>query len=314
MNTRRAVLTLAALVGCATLAGGCAVADPDTSQAVLRYSGGWFSSQAFDKCIGPGVRDVTSPGMQHFYYPQGQRTFTFSDAPGADAPPLLVSTKSTPTSAGVKLTVRGTVTFRLNTDCTDYKEYRTVKTATGDKQVFDRDWPGGLFQRFHDNIGRHNNAFATSGGDPQPAGWDEVVRRYVGDPISKAANDAGLRYTWQELYGDPVANAAWQQAVAADLPNRVIQQSGADHFIIDNVQLLQPTLPDVMNGEIENNQAAGLRKATADTDRSAAEQFPGGIQGYLDYQQKLAVNEAIKDGKVRIIPIPQGSPVIVSGG
>jgi hypothetical protein len=308
MNTRRVLLTLAALVGCATLAGGCAVADPDTSQAVLRYSGGWFNSQAFDRCIGPGVRDVTSVGMQHFYYPQGQRTFTFSDAPGADAPPLLVSTNNQ-----IKLTVRGTVTFRLNTDCTDYKEYKTVKTPLGDKQVFDRDWPGGLFQRFHDDIGRHNNAFATAGGDPQPTGWDEVVRRYVGDPINKAANDAGLRYSWQQLYNDPAKNAEWQQAVIADLPNRVIQQAGADHFIIDNVQLLQPTLPDSLNAEIENNQAAGLRSATADTDRTAAERFPGGIQGYLDYQQKLAVNQAIKDGKVRVIPIPQGSPVIVSG-
>lgn len=32
------------------------------------------------------------------------------------------------------------------------------------------------------------------------------------------------------------------------------------------------------------------------------------------YQQQQAINEAIKSGKVQVIPIPQGSPVIVSPG
>jgi hypothetical protein len=305
VNTRRGVtLTLAGLVACATLAG-CAVADPDTSQKVLRYSGGWFSSQAWNQCIDPGQRDVTTLGMQHFYYPQGQRTFTFSDAPGADAPPLQVSTNNQ-----IKLTVRGTVTFRLNTDCAPYEEYKLVNGTN----TLDRVWPGGLFQRFHDTIGRHSQAFSTSGGEPQPLGWDEVIRRYVGDPISKSANDAGLRYGWQDLYNNPVKNAEWQQLVIKDLPGLIRQQAGADHFLIDNVQLLQPTLPDALNTEIENNQAAGLRKNTTDTDKSAIDSFPGGLGGWAQYQETLALVEAIKTGKVRAVPVPQGSSVIVGSG
>lgn len=302
---RKALLLLAALVGFATVAG-CAVADPDTSQAVLRYSGGWFANQAWNQCILPGERDVTSAGMQHFYYPQGQRTFTFSDEPGADAPPLLVSTNNQ-----IKLTVRGTVTYRLNTNCAPYTE---VKTLPNGQRAVERVWPGGLFQRFHDTIGRHSMAYAESGGDPQPPGWNAVVARYVGDPLSKAANDIGLRYTWQDLYNNPAKNAEWQAAVIGVLPQLVTAQAGADHFLIDNVQLLQPTLPPALNAELENNSAAGLRHATADTDKLTANEFPGGVHGYLEYLRQLAINDAIRSGKVRVIPVPAGSGVIVNGG
>lgn len=255
----------------------------------------------------PGVRDVTIAGNHHFYYPAGQRTFTFSDQPGADAPPLQVSTGQAGGTASVKLLVRGTVTFRLNTDCTPYREYKN----TGQGKVLVRTWPGGLFQRFHDVIGRQDRAFATDGGQPQPAGWDQVMRIYVGGPISKAANDEGLHFTWQQLYADPAANAAWQQAVIKDLPSLVDQQAGAPQFLIDNVQLLQPTLPAGLEAELENNQAATLRHTTADIDKNTAAGFPGGVQAYLDYLRQLAVNDAIKNGNVRVIPIPQGSPVIV---
>lgn len=303
-NTRKPVLLAAALVACATLSGACAVADPDTSQEVLRYSGGWFNSQAFDTCIGPGVRDVASVGHQHFYYPHGQRTFTFSDVAGADAPPLEVTTKGL-----IKLKVRGSVTFHLNDNCTPFKETKIVDG----KQIVVADWPGGLMQRFHDTIGKHNRAYAESGGDPQPPGWDDVIRIYIGGPISKAANDAGLGYSPQELAGDPTKNAEWQQKVIAALPGLITQQAGGNHFIVDNVQFLQPTLPETLTAEIENNQAAGLRRATADTDKQTADAF-GGVGAFLDYLTRRAIADAIKEGKVRVIPVPQGSNVIVNGG
>lgn len=297
MNRTRRTLGASATLVTLALTVGCSVATPDPSQIALHYSGGPFSSQDFENCVNPGVREVDSINDSHDYYPIGQRTFTFSDVQGADAPPLLVSTNSQ-----IKLIVRGTITFRLNTSCAPYKD------------TDGRVWPGGLIQRFHDTIGRHNQAFATDGGQPQPSGWDDVIRIYVGGPTSKAMNDAGLRFSWQQLYADPAANTAWQQAAIAAIPRLIDQQAGGPHFLIDNVQFLQPSLPDALNHEIENNQAAGLRKATADTDKSAAEQFPGGIQGYLHYQQELAINQAIKDGKVRVIPIPQGSSVIVGAG
>jgi hypothetical protein len=68
-----------------------------------------------------------------------------------------------------------------------------------------------------------------------------------------------------------------------------------------------------MVAELENNQAAGLRQQTAQTDQQAARSFPGGLAAYQDYQQKQAINKAIAEGRVNPLIVPQGSPVIVGG-
>ena len=299
MKFRRTSITAAILAASITIVG-CSVADPDSSQEALHYSGGPFSSQNFQNCINPGTREVDGPGDYMFYYPHGQRTFTFSDVdPHADRPPIHISTKDRQ-----ELLVRGTVTFTLNTDCTPYDE----KDATG-KVV--RHWDGGVLQRFHDTIGRHTEAFASDGGDQQPKGWDEVLNRYIGDPAEKAMDNAALRWNWTDLYNNLDAKNAWQDEVIADLPRLIDQQAGAPHFIVNSVQLQKPDVSPTLAAELQNNAAAQLRKNTADTDQQAAQNFPGGIAGYLQYQQQLAVNDAIKSGKVQVIPIPQGSPVIV---
>lgn len=273
---------------------GCSVADPDTSQVAIHYSGGPFSSQSFEYCTAPGVREVGGASDFDYYYPNGQRTYTFSDAPGADAPPLRVSTNNQ-----TELIVRGTVAFTLNTDCTPFTD------GTG------KEWKGGKLQRFHDTIGRHKNAFATAGGEQQPAGWKDVLAQYVGGPSEKAMDNAGLGYPWQLLYSSADDKAKWEQKVLEELPKLILAQAGADHFIIVNIQLQKPDVPDSLRAELEQAQAAGLRKNTADTDKAAAESFPGGVPGYLAYQQQLAINKAISEGKANINVVPQGSSIVV---
>ena len=293
VKLRRTTLIAAAL--CAAGLTGCSVATPDTSQVAMHYSGGAFSSQAFQDCVPPGVRALDGPGDYHYFYPQGQRTFTFSDTPGADAPPIRVSTRNQ-----TELIVRGTVTFTLNTDC------RELTDPDG------RVWPGGMLQRFHDTIGRHKNAYATDGGETQPDGWRDVIGLYVGGPAEKAMDNAGLSYEWQDLYSNATTKATWERTVVEELPKLILAQVGAQHIIVNNVQVQKPDVPQALRAELDANQAAVLRQNTANTDKSAAESFPGGIQGYLAYQQQLAVNDAIKSGRVPILPIPQGSSVIVA--
>lgn len=296
MRLRKAVF-IATTVSAVVAVSGCAVADPDTSQVALHYSGGALSSQAFQDCITPGVREVDGPSDFHFYYPQGQRTFTFSDTPGADAPPIRVSTRNQ-----TELIVRGAVTFTLNASCDEFRD------------LDGRVWPGGILQRFHDTIGRHRVAYADDGGQPQPDGWRDVVTLYVGGPAEKAMDNAGLGYEWQDLYSSAVTKTAWERGVIEELPKLIFAQTGAQHIIVNNVQVQKPDVPPALRAELDANQAAVLRQNTANTDKSAAESFPGGIQGYLAYQQQLAVNDAIKSGKVQVLPVPAGSPVIVSPG
>lgn len=288
------VFVALALAG-ATLTG-CSVADPDTSQVVLHYSGGSFSSQQFEYCTQPGIRSTGGAGDYDFYYPAGQRTYVFSERPGADAPPIRVSTKNQ-----TELIVRGAITFTLNPDC------RTYTDGTG------KEWPGGKLQKFHDTIGRQNNAYAESGGEPMPDGWKNVLNIYVGAPAERAMDNAGIGFNWQDLYSNVDQKNAWVKAVEEKLPQLIKDQAGDDLFIINNIQLDKPDVPDGLRAELENNQAAALRQQTATTDQQAAANFPGGLAAYQDYQQKQAINKAIAEGRVNPLIVPQGSPVIVGG-
>lgn len=299
----RTALLLAGLAGLAVT--GCSVATPDPSQMALHYNGGPFSNQDFLNCIDPGTREVDWPNDSHDFYPVGQRTWDFSNKPGAEAPPIRISTKNQ-----TELYGSGSVTFTLDTDCRPYQEYRTDPTG---KRTLVHTWPGGLVQRFHDTIGRHTHAAAADGGAAQPQGWNDDVSLYVGGPLTIAMNNAALNFNWEDLYNNNQAKAAWQTQVEAQLQNLVDQKAGARHFIINQIQLGKPDLPDLLRTELENNQAATIRSATANIDKSAASNFPGGIAGYLNYQVQLAVAKAIGDGQVRVIPVPTGSIVSVPG-
>lgn len=306
MNVRRTLGTLAVLAVAVATTSGCSVATPDPSQMALEYTGGPFSSQNFDSCVDPGVRHVDWPNNSIDYYPVGQRTWDFSNKPGAEAPPIKISTKNQ-----TELYVSGSVTFTWDDSCTPFSEYRT--DPTNGKSVLVHQWPGGLAQRFHDTIGRHTGAAATDGGQAQPQGWYDDVSLYVGGPLAIAMNNAALDFNWEQLYNNNNDKANWQVRVEAQLQNLIDQKAGARHFIVNQVQLGKPELPDQLRTELENNQAANIRKTTADIDKSAAASFPGGIVGYTAYQLQLAIAKAIGNGGVKVIPVPTGSIVSVPG-
>lgn len=301
MNIRSTLLVVAGMVACASLAGACAVANPDPSQMALKYSGGPFDSQAFVECVSPGIRDVTWPNYTLDYYPVGQRSWDFSTKPGAEAEPIRISTRNQ-----TELLASGSVVFTFDTDCSPIDERRPDPAG---RPVLAHHWPGGLPQRFHDTIGRHSGAFATEGGAQQPEGWNQTIGLYIGGPLQIAMNNASLKFGWEQLYNDPAVKDQWQKEVESQLQALVDQKAGARHFIIHQVQLLKPDLPNVLRTELENNQAAQLRAATANTDKATAGSFPGGVVGLAQYRLQLAIAEAIANGKVKVIPVPTGSVV-----
>jgi hypothetical protein len=304
VNIRRIALTAAGAVACATLAGACAVATPDPSQKVLDYSGGPFSSQNFVQCVDPGVRSVDWPNNSMDYYPVGQRTWDFSNKPGAEAPPIKITTKNQ-----TELFVSGSITFTLDTDCSPYKEYRIDPNSK--KAVFVHDWPGGLLQRWHDTIGRHTGAYATDGGQAQPQGWYDDVALYVGGPLTIAMNSAALNFNWEDLYNQNTAKTDWQAQVESQLQSLVDQKAGARHFIINAVQLGKPELPDQLRTELENNQAATIRANTAAIDARTASTFPGGVLQLAQYQLVTALTKAIAANQIKVFPVPTGSIISV---
>jgi hypothetical protein len=260
----------------------------------LQYGSGPFDSRKFVEC--ETDRDVSDVSDDHYYYPSGQRDFTFGDSEGIDSAPL---TSTTQDSQEIKVT--GTVKFTLNTDCTEFTD------PTGKK------WPGGKLQMFHELIAYKYDAAPTDGGEQMKEGWSALLRNYVGAALDRATDNEALKYPWQKLYTDAPSKAQWERDVLSQLPKvlKTLTQ-GVDLITINSVLLQKPGIqPDLMQG-LTDKQAAELRSEAAEVDKQAAANFPGGIPGYQAYQQQQAVNEAIKSGKVQVIPVPQGSPVIVS--
>lgn len=280
----------------ALLAAGCSIGNTTSSEVALQYGAGPFDSRVFVKCVPAGTRSVDDVNDDHYYYPSGQRDFTFAPGEGVDSVPL-----TSTTSDGQEITVSGTVKFTLNTSCEPFSD------STG------RGWPGGRLQMFHELIASKYSAAPTDGGEPMAGGWTNLLRNYLLAAVDRATDNEALKYGWQQLYQDTTKKAQWEGDVLAQLPQilKTLTQ-GEDMIKIDAVLLQKPTIAPKLAEGMTDKQAAELRSQAADVDKDAAAQFPGGVAGYQAYQQQQAINEAIKSGKVQVLPVPQGSSIIVA--
>lgn len=293
MRTRIAAAALAAL----TVVTGCSIANTTASEVALQYGAGPFDSRVFVKCVATNTREVNDVNDDHYYYPAGQRDFNFNPDQAADSAPITSATKD-PT----EISVSGTVKFTVNTDCNPFKD------PSG------KEWPGGKMQMFHELIASKYDVAPTDGGEPMKQGWRDLLRAYVGAAVDRAVDNEALKYGYRDLYTDEAKKAQWEEDVLAQIPTtlRTLTQ-GVDLITINSVLLQKPNVaPQILAG-FADQQAATLRAQAVEIDKAAAQNFPGGIAGYQAYQQQQAVNEAIKSGKVQVIPIPAGSPVIVGG-
>lgn len=295
MKIKKGVALGAALLGGALVITGCSIGNTTASEVALQYGSGPFDSKTFVKCIPSGTRSIDDVNDDHYYYPSGQRDFTFGQQQGADEAQLTSTTRDPQ-----QIFVSGTVKFTLNTDCTSYKD------ATG------KEWPGGKLQKFHELIASKYGAAPTDGGTAMNSGWTDLLRNYIGAAVDRSTDNEALKYTYLDLYTNPDKKAQWEKDVLAQIPQILNTLTGGDDLIkIDAVVLQKPDLPPALMDAMVQVQAANQRAAAAQVDEQAAQSFPGGIAGYTQYQQQQAVNQAIKDGKVPVLPIPQGSSIIV---
>lgn len=281
------VLAIAALTGCANM-------ETQADEQGLRYAGGFLFAEApeFMECQAPSSQSYgADAGDATYVYPAGQRTFTFQSdpkdlnvpAPGADSPSLTVSAPSPGGGQPITMRVAGVVTFTPNfVDCE-------------------------AFRRFHEQIGRKVDAWT-------PEGWVKLINTYIGVPTDRSVDNAALGFDWVQLSSDEASKVAWEQAVTQDLPKVISQLAGGDYFRVDAVLLQRPDLPADVTAAIQRTEAARQEAQTADQVRIAAESFPGGIAAYQAFQAQQAVNDAIRNGKVQVLPVPQGSPIIVNPG
>lgn len=287
-----------ALVGFAMLfVTACSMANTTATDVALHYRAGPFDSKQYVDCVGNTTKRYDDINDNHFYYPSGQRDFDFGDGDGKDSAALTSTTKD-----GQELKVQGLVKFELDTSCKEFTD------SSGKK------WPGGVLQMMHETITAQRSAYATEGGTAMPAEWSKVLASYLGAAIDRAADNAALTYDWQQLYTNTDAKSAWERDVLKQIQEIVnTLTQGAKVFEVRAVLLQKPGIQPQLVAGLTDKQAAILRNEAATIDQKAAENFPGGLAGYQAYQQQQAVNEAIKSGRVPILPIPQGSPIIVGG-
>lgn len=284
MNRKLIVLPLAALA-----LAGCSTVSTNPDQAGLHYSGGSFSSTKFSNCVESGSRAWDGPGDKHYVYPAGQRTFAFGEGDNQDSAPLSVA------AGNVQLTAYGVARFELDTDCK-------------------------VLQQFHEKIGGKFGV-STDGGDYNDVAWRKLIGTYVLQPLQRAMADAaadpdvagGADQAWVALYNDPAAKARWEKRVGELLPEYVKQVSGGDYFRNFSVTLQKPGLPEALQQSLQKLEQAIRDQQTQVETNKTLELERQGIQGLVDQlgPEGFNVYTALKDGKVTVMPIPQGSSVIV---
>lgn len=286
--------TIIIALGLILALAGCANMETQADEQGLRYSGGWLFAEApvFMECQPPSSQSYgADAGDNTYVYPAGQRTFRFQSdpanpaaaAPGADSPSLTVSAPSPGGGQPIVMSVSGVVTFTPNFGDCD------------------------AFRRFHEQIGRKVSAWT-------PEGWRDLLGTYIGVPTDRSVDNAALAFDWVSLTSDPNAKTSWEQAVTQQLPEMVKQLAGGDYFRIDAVLLNRPDLPPDVVAAIQRTEAARQEAKTAEQIQAAAASFPGGIASYQEFQRQQAINDAIRSGNVKVLPVPQGSPIIVNPG
>ena len=211
--------------------------QPD--QIALAYNDGPFSPRTFDKCIPASKREVQGPSDVAFAYPQNQRTDDFTGGKGSDRDPFPVVSKD-----GVEMQFPGNLQFNLETEC---------KTL----------------QAFHKNIGNRYDAYFEGN---ESVGWtNNVLPKYIEQPLQTALAGAASQFTWRNLYNDPEVRIEVQNAVKKALPGFVNDQTeGAEIFFKNYVLTLQvPQPPQALKDAITNEQTVVAQANAASAQANA---------------------------------------------
>ena len=274
---KKSALIAAAAISALALTG-CSQVSTAPDKAALHYKGGPLSSTEFSDCIDPSTRAWDGPRDKHYEYPAGQRTYAFTaEEVEKDGAAIVVNEIN-----GVELVTNGVVTFSLNTDC------ETLRA-------------------FHEQIGLKTGAY-------EEEGWRDMLATYLRQPLQRAMSDATQGLDWQALYGDPATKAAWEAQVKELLPRYVEQAMGGAYFDSFAVTVQKPDLPPKLveaisatQEAVQQNEAQEARNVQVQSELESIRQLVEvlGPDGYNTYQ-------AIKDGNISVVPVPQGSSLNIT--
>jgi hypothetical protein len=260
---------------------GCSTTSTEPDEVALHYTGGSFSSKNFEKCIDASDRSVDGPGDQHYVYPKGNRTFSFTGKDGSEAGPIAVTTKD-----GQEVFIPGFVTFTLNTDCKTLRE-------------------------FHEKIGKKYEAYK-DGKDGK--GWTEFLNDYVYTPLDSAMNRASLEADgWYALYSDAAVQNEFEEAVKDSLPDEVIKALGGDFITVNAVQISKPSVSDGLKKGLSAKEEARLsndaQKELNEKSRTQYQTIADCLVTGLSEENCTLIFLSQNGADIPFLPIPQGGAV-----
>lgn len=299
MTRKLAPLALAALAIAATAA--CASVNTEPDEVAVVYNAARGSATTFSRCVGASARQGVSASDNTWTYPAGQRFFKFSSDPGAESGALSVVSKD-----NVQMEVTGVALFALNTSCQTLRQ-------------------------FHERIGLKTGAYfygtetAADSSAPDTRGWASMLATYFQQPLDRALDAAAQEFEWKKLFNDPAAKQAWEQRVGVLFAQFVKETTGGAYFCGPNyagagdcgqvqLNLNKPEPPASLVEAMASEQAAKQQNlaqrqlnARVKTELESIKDLVKvlGPDGYVLYQ-------AIKDGKVTVVPIPAGGAINVT--
>lgn len=273
MKKTIAILAAAAAV----ILTGCSTVSTDPDQQALHYDDGMFSSTEFENCVKPSNRNWDGPGDNHYTYPAGQRTFSFTGRKGSESDAITIKT-----SDAQELSVKGFVTFELTEDCE-------------------------ALRKFHESVGSKYKAYETDG-------WREFLGDYVAVPLNSSMDKAALQFEWRTLYSSNAALTEFEAAVKDSLPDEVQAALGEEFLTIKAVSIETPVPSEALREGLEAKEAAILEN-DAQKERNATLRTQ--YDSFRDCKQVLSEESCLilklaEQGSIPLYPIPAGGGINVA--
>lgn len=308
MKPTRTPLLAALLLAVAPALAACTTVNTSPDAVALHYSGGMFESQQFVSCVPASTRQINGPGEHYYYYPVGQRTFSFTGRDnGAESDPIMTNTRDSQ-----QVSVSGFVTFELTVEFTA-----------------DNDCP--QLRQFHERIGYKSKAYFEGNPDTAEVGvegnekerqtadsreWREFLTQYLKTPLDMVMDDNGQQYGWRDLFQDQETQTAFKDGVAKDLPAAVNAALGSSEFFtVSGVTISTPkpdqalldALKDTEVAKEENNAQVERNKVAKTKFTSMTECKAAGLT-----ESTCLALKALEQGDVPFYILPEGQSVQVN--
>jgi len=273
-----AIIAFAALI-----LTGCSAPSTEADEVFVHKGSGISEGHEDKGCVPAATREInwgTGMGDDYYAYPANQRVFDFRGVEGSDRKPFEVVSKD-----GQTLTIPGTLSFLLNTDCE-------------------------VLQKFHDRIGNRYKAFMED--NQTGAGWVQVLNLYMAPPLDASLDRLAKQYTWNELRSDPSIKDTINAEVNKTLANLIDQQmEGEEDFFTGYSALItQPVAPEALVASVRSQEeaiaAAKATEAKAKADAAAAESAANSQVSQKEAELKVAQIEAqIRAAEIRSFGGPE---------